>query len=165
MKMRSLVAPAAFLQAVIVLMGIGALAFMLWEPHLEGRNAHATPFEIYFEDPFLAYVYLGSVPFFAGLHQAIKALGYVRQGRVISHAAVSALRNMKYCAFISAGTIAAGVAILLVAARSTHEDAAGAAMLGFIATFGSIVAGTTAMMFERILQGVVDGGTGNDSRA
>ena len=30
-----------FLQVIIVLIGIGALAFMLWEPHVEGVNAHA----------------------------------------------------------------------------------------------------------------------------
>ena len=41
-----------FLQVVIVLLGIGALALMLWEPHVEGRNARATLFEIYFKDPF-----------------------------------------------------------------------------------------------------------------
>ena len=51
-----------FLQVVIVLIGIGVLAAMLWEPHLEGRNVHATLFEIYFKDPFLAYVYIGSIP-------------------------------------------------------------------------------------------------------
>src|SRR5687768_1721939 len=38
----------AFLQTVVVLIGIGALALMLWEPHLEGRNTHATVFEVYF---------------------------------------------------------------------------------------------------------------------
>ena len=31
-----------FLQVVIMLIGIGALALMLWEPQIEGRNAHAT---------------------------------------------------------------------------------------------------------------------------
>ena len=36
-----------FLQVVIVLIGIGALALMLWEPHIEGRNAHATFFQIH----------------------------------------------------------------------------------------------------------------------
>ncbi|MDP3794880.1 MAG: DUF2975 domain-containing protein, partial [Candidatus Sungbacteria bacterium] len=66
-----------FLQIVIVLIGIGVLALMLWEPHLEGRNVNATFFEIYFKDPFLAYVYLGSIPFFVGLYQAFKVLGYV----------------------------------------------------------------------------------------
>jgi len=62
----------AFLQSVIVLIGIGALALLLWEPHIEGRNAHATPFEIYFKDPFLAYAYVASIPFFAALYQAFR---------------------------------------------------------------------------------------------
>lgn len=66
--------PAIFLQTVIVLIGIGALAFMLWEPHIEGRNAHATLFEIYFKDPFLAYAYIASTPFFVALYQAFKLL-------------------------------------------------------------------------------------------
>jgi hypothetical protein len=44
-----------FLRAVLVLIGIGALALLLWEPHIEGRNAHATLSAIYFKDPFLAY--------------------------------------------------------------------------------------------------------------
>jgi hypothetical protein len=47
-----------FLQVVLVLIGMAALAFLLWEPHLEGRNVHATLFEIYFKDPFLAYAYV-----------------------------------------------------------------------------------------------------------
>jgi hypothetical protein len=46
---------AIVLQGVIVLIGIGALTFLLWEPHIEGRNVHATLFESYFKDPFLAY--------------------------------------------------------------------------------------------------------------
>ena len=53
-----------FLQVVIVLIGIGVLALMLWEPQIEGRNAHATLFEIYFQDPFLAYAYIASTSFF-----------------------------------------------------------------------------------------------------
>ena len=60
----------AFLQGVIVLMAIGALTFMLWEPHLEGRNKNSTVFEVYFKDPFLAYAYLASIPFFVALFQA-----------------------------------------------------------------------------------------------
>jgi len=80
MKMRSLVVPTIFLQAVIVLIGIGALALMLWEPHIEGRNAHTTLFEIYFKDPFLAYAYLASIPFFVALYQVFKVLGYIGQG-------------------------------------------------------------------------------------
>src|SRR3954465_11090061 len=89
---------AAFLQTVIVLIAIGALALLLWEPHLEGRNARATPFEIYFNDPFLAYAYVASIPFFVALYQAFKLLGYAGQNRVFSPAAVSAMRTIKRCA-------------------------------------------------------------------
>src|SRR5258706_1391337 len=88
----------AFLQTVIVLIGIGALAVMVWEPHLEGRNAHATLFEMYFKDPFLAYAYVASIPFFVALYQTFKVLGYAGQNKVLSLAAVKALRTIKYCA-------------------------------------------------------------------
>ncbi|MFZ1290993.1 MAG: hypothetical protein WAR79_12930, partial [Melioribacteraceae bacterium] len=63
-----------FLQVIIVLVGIGGLTLLLLEPHFEGRNAHSTLFEIYFNDPFLALVYIGSIPFFIALYQAIKVL-------------------------------------------------------------------------------------------
>ncbi len=162
MKKRSLVVPTIFLQAVIVLIGIGALALMLWEPHLEGRNAHATPFEIYFKDPFLAYAYLASIPFFVALYQAFKTLGYIGQNKAFSQASVNALQTIKYCAFITAGAIVAADAFLMIAARSTHEDAAGAVMLGIIATFASIVVGTAAAVFERVLQSAVDIKSKND---
>lgn len=36
-----------FLQMVIILFGIGALAFLLWEPTVEGVNAGATFSQIY----------------------------------------------------------------------------------------------------------------------
>jgi hypothetical protein len=63
-----------FLQVVIVLLGVGVLALLLWEPHVEGVNAHATLFEMYF-NPFIAYAYIGSIPFFVALYQAFKLLG------------------------------------------------------------------------------------------
>src|SRR6266576_5878891 len=87
-----------FLQVVIVLIGIGALALMLWEPHIEGRNVHATLFAIYFKDPSLAYAYIASIPFFAALYQAFKVLRYAGQNQIFSQAAVKALRTIKLCA-------------------------------------------------------------------
>jgi hypothetical protein len=87
--------PTIFLQPVIMLIAVGAIAPMLWEPHIEGRNAHATLFEIYFKDPFLAYAYIGSAPFFLALYQAFKVLGYIGQDKAFSQAAVKALRTIK----------------------------------------------------------------------
>jgi hypothetical protein len=102
-----------FLQVVIVLIGIGALALLLWEPQIEGRNARATNFEIYFKDPFLALVYIGSIPFFAALYQAFKVLGYAGQNKVFSQAAVKALRTIKYCAIAIIGFVAEEIFIML----------------------------------------------------
>jgi hypothetical protein len=150
-----------FLQAVIVLIGIGVLIAMLCEPHLEGRNVNATRFEIYFKDPFLTYVYLGSIPFFVGLYQAFKMLGYAGENKVSSQAAVNAVRTIKYCALITAGAIVAADAFLVIHARLYPELGAtdgpeGAVMLGIIATFASIVIATAAAVFERVLQHAVD---------
>src|SRR5688572_4152848 len=89
---------ALFLQVVVVLIGIGVLGLMLVEPHFEGRNAHATPFEVYFKDPFLAYAYIGSIPFFVGLYRAYGLLGHLRQTGSFSPVTVEALRSIKRCA-------------------------------------------------------------------
>src|SRR5881409_1274144 len=106
-----------FLQVVVVLIGIGALAIMLWEPHIEGRNAHATPFEIYFKDPFLAYAYIASIPFFVALYQAFKVLGYAGQNKVFSQEAVKALRTIKYCALAIIGFVAVSVIFMMFGDR------------------------------------------------
>ena len=150
------------MQVVIVALIIGVLVALLWEPHLEGRNVNATLFEIYFKDPFLAYVYLGSIPFFVGLYQAFKVLGYIGQNKTFSQETVKALRIIKYCALITAGAIVAADAFLMIAARSTGEDAAGAVALGIVATFTSIIIATAAAVFEKTLQSAVDIKSEND---
>lgn len=151
-----------FLQVVIVLIGIGVLAALLWEPHLEGRNVNATLFEIYFNDPFLAYVYIGAIPFFVALYQAVKVLGYVGKNKTFSQGTVKAMRTIKHCALVTAGAIVAADAFLMLAARSGTDDPAGAVMLGIIATFASIVIATAAAVFERVLQSAVDIKSEND---
>ena len=149
-----------FLQIVIVLIGIGALALLLWEPRLEGRNAHATNFEIYFKDPFLALVYIGSIPFFVALYQAIKVLGYAGQNKIFSQAAVKALRTIKYCALAIIGFVVVEEIIILL--NHGSDDPAGGVFMGVLITFGSIVIATAAAMFERILQNAVDIKSEND---
>jgi hypothetical protein len=149
-----------FLQAVIVLIGIGALALLLWEPQIEGVNAHATNFEIYFKDPFLAVVYVGSIPFFIALYQAFKVLGYAGQNKVFSHAAAKALRIIKYCAIVIIGFVAIEEVFILL--NHGSDDPAGGVFMGVLITFGSIVIATTAAMFERILQNAVDIKSEND---
>jgi hypothetical protein len=150
---------ATFLQIVIVLIGIGALAFMLWEPHVEGRNAHATLFEIYFKDPFLAYVYTASIAFFVALYQAFKVLGYAGHNQVFSQAAVKALRTIKYCAIAIIGFVAVSVVFMPF---SDPDDRPPGVVMRVLVTFGSIVVVAAVAMVERILQNAVDIKSEND---
>jgi hypothetical protein len=153
MKKRSLVVPTIFFRAVIVLIGIGALALMLWEPQIEGRNAHATPFEIYFKDPFLAYSYFASIPFFVALYQSFKVLGYIGQDMAFSQATVTALRTIKFCALVIIGFVALGELFIML---GDSDDRAGGVFIGLLIALGSVVIATAAVMFERILQNALD---------
>ena len=149
-----------FLQAVIVLIGIWALAFLLWEPHIEGRNARATLFQIYFNDPFLAYAYIASIPFFAALYQAFNVLGYLRQSKTFSLSTVKAFRTIKYCAIAIIGFVAVGEIIIML---GSSDDRAGGVFMGILITFGSFVIAAAAAIVEKILQDAVDKKSANDS--
>jgi DUF2975 family protein len=148
-----------FLQVVIVLLGVGVLALLLWEPNLEGRNVNATLFEIYFKDPFLAYAYIGSIPFFVALYQAFKLLGYIRRNEIFSQRSVRALRTIKYCALAIIGFVAVSVIFMIFGDR---DDRPAGVFMRILITFPSIVIGTAAAVFERILQNAVDIKSEND---
>jgi len=142
-----------FLKAVLVLMGIGALALMLWEPHLEGRNAHATLVAIYFNDPFLAYAYIASTPFFVALYQAFKVLGYAGHDTILTLTAVKAVRTIKLCAMAIVGFVMIGELFILL---NESDDRAGGVFMGILIAFPSIVIATAMVVLERALQNAVD---------
>lgn len=148
-----------FLRVIIVALGIGALALLLWEPHVEGVNGHAKFFEVYL-DPFIALVYAGSIPFFVALYKAFKVLGYAGQNKIFSQPAVQALRTIKYCAIIIIGFVAVEESFIML--NHGSDDAAGGVFMGVLITFGSIIIATAAAMFERILQNAVDLKSEND---
>jgi len=150
-----------FLQVVIVLIGMGSLALLLWEPHLEGRNVHATLFQIYFNDPFLAYAYTASIAFFVALYQAFKLLGHVRRGEVFSQRPVKALRTIKYCAMSLVGFLVGAEAYFFIVRRG-EDDIAGGVMMGLLLIFISAVVATAAAVFERTLQSAVELKSEND---
>ncbi len=143
-----------FLQVVIVLIGMGALTLILWEPHIEGRNAHATLFQIYFNDPFLAYAYTASIAFFIALYQAFKLLGYVGRNEVFSQRSVKALRTIKHCAISLVGFTVGAEAYFFIVVRGT-DDIAGGVVIGLVMMFLSAVIATAAAVFERTLQSAV----------
>jgi hypothetical protein len=148
-----------FLQVVIVLIGIVALAIMIRFPLTEGRAVNLDLFSIY-ADPFILYGYLASIAFFAALYQAFKLLGYIGQNKVFSLNSVKALRIIKHCAIILSISIV--IAGLYIISHAKDDDPAGFLAMCMVTTFISIVVATAAAVFERTLQSAVELKSEND---
>jgi hypothetical protein len=152
--------PIVFLQAVIVLIGIVALAFLIYFPLTEGRATNLDLFSIY-SDKFILYGYAASIPFFVALYKAFKLLGYIGQNKVYSSNSVKALKSIKYCAIaLSILIVMAGLYIKIF--HHKDDDPAGFLAMCTMTTFVSIVVATAAAIFEKILQNGVDMKSEND---
>lgn len=148
-----------FLKFVVCLVGIAVLIWLVWFPQLEGRAANLDLISIY-KDPFILYIYLGSIPFFVGLYQVLKLLGYVDSNQVFSQLSVNVMKKIKYCALAFSGFIV--LAILYIRLFVDGDDPAGPTGLGIFITFASIVTATAAAVFQRLLENAVDIKSEND---
>jgi len=142
---------AIVLQTAIVLFGIAVFLFLLLEPLVEGRNAHATLFQVYFNDAFLACAYAAAIPFFAALYQAFRLFGDAGREETFSLASLSALRTIKYCAIAIVVCAVAAVAYLFVVVRGQDDIAGGVAMGTLVALICAVTA-VASTLFERTLQ-------------
>lgn len=149
-----------FLQAVVVLIGIVALAILIRLPLTEGRAANLDLFSIYF-DPFILYGYAASIAFFVALYKAFKLLGHIGQNRVFSSNAVKTLKSIKYCAIvISVLIVTAGLYIRI--SHNKDDDPAGFIAICIVTTLVAVVVATAAAIFEKILQNAIDMKSEND---
>jgi len=148
------------LKVAICLMGIAVLAWLLWFPQVEGRNKNSDWLSLYFNDPFLAYVYVGSIPFFVALYQALKLLGYIGQNKVFTSDSVTALRNIKYCAITIIGFLLGAMVIVIL--NHGEDDAAGFISLSVITTFATSVIAVFAAVMQKLFQNAVDIKSEND---
>lgn len=142
---------AFFLQTATMLFGIAVLVFLLWEPHVEGRNAHATLFEIYFKDAFLACAYIASIPFFVALYQAFRLFGDAGRNQFFSPRSLNALRTIRTCAIMLLGSIAVAEAFLFLMVRG-KDDIAGGVAMGILFALVFAAMAIAAALFERRLQ-------------
>lgn len=145
-----------FFQAMIILMGIAAFAFLLWEPHAEGRNAHATLWEIYFNDPFLAYAYGASVPFFIALFHTFMLLGEAGKNAIVTQRSVQALRTIQQCALTMIACIIVGVAWLLL---SVSDDRPPLLAMGTLAILFSASIAVAASILKQSIRTALDRGS------
>lgn len=143
-------------QTAVVLLGVGALAFLLWAPQVDGRNARATVFEIYFTDPFVAYVYAASIPFFVGLHRAFSLLGHFRKQGAFSQVTVDTLRSIRRCAFWTLGFVPGGMAFIL----SGDPEPPGIVMSLLIALVAGLVAAGATLSARTVQKNLAHAGSG-----
>ena len=148
-----------FLKVVILLIAIGVLAAMIRFPQTEGRAANLDLISIY-SDPFIIYIYLGSIPFFVGLYQAFKLLNLIDASKAFSQGAVNILRNIKFASLSLIGFIL--LALLYIRFAAAGDDPAGPTALGIIVSFAAVVIATAAAVFQKLLQNAVDLKSEND---
>ncbi|MEZ5409826.1 MAG: DUF2975 domain-containing protein [Acidimicrobiales bacterium] len=140
-----------------MLVGLVVLAVLVLEPQVEGRNVDATLVEIYLHDPFLLFVYTGSIPFFLALFEAFKLLGYVETS-AFSARSVRSARLIRDCARVTIGFVVVGATFLLI----TGEDRPVALFLGLVPTVALLTVASSAAVFERLLERAVDLQSDND---
>ncbi|MEZ4772546.1 MAG: DUF2975 domain-containing protein [Bacteroidia bacterium] len=149
-----------FLQAVVVLVSMVALAILIRLPLTEGRAVNLDLFSIY-ADPFILYGYAASIAFFVALYKAFKLLGYIGQNRVFSTDAVNALKSIKYCAIIL-GILIVMAGIFIKLTHDKDDDSAGFLAMCIVTSFVSVVVATAAAIFEKVLQNALDMKSEND---
>lgn len=148
-----------FLKVVLFLIATGVLVGMLWFPQTEGAAKDLNLVSIY-TDPFIIYIYVGSIPFFVGLYQAFKLLSLIETNQAFSRGAVNTLKNIKFASLSLIGFIA--VALLYIRFFVHGEDAAGPTALGTIVSFVVAIMATAAAVFQKLFQSAVDLKAEND---
>lgn len=142
-----------FLQAVIVLIGIGTLYLMIRFPLTEGRATNLDLFSIYL-DPFILYGYASSIAFFVALYKAFKLLGYIKQNKLFSATAVRTLRSIKHCA-ITLSILIAMAGLYIGIFHNKEDDPAGFLAMCIVITFISVVVATAVAVLEKKLQNAI----------
>ena len=137
-----------FLRGVVVLLGAFILALCIFAVPLaisSDKTGYYTPI--------LYGLYIPAIPYFFALYQAMKLLGYIDKNEAFTNHAVTALRNIKYCALAITGLFTLGSPYIYYAAD--RDDAPGVLAIALIIIFASFVIATAAAVFQRLFQNAV----------
>ena len=140
------------------LIAIGLCILILPAIHREWAGEY--PDVAYLKYPVLIGLSLTVVPFFVALWQMMRLLGYIDAGKVFSRPAITALKVIKYCAFIFSGLYALSLPVVYYIAQI--EDAPGLLVIGLAFTGAPFVIGVFAGVFQGLLQTGADIKSEND---
>jgi hypothetical protein len=145
MKRRS----TMFLRGAVALIGLVVLALCVFALPAGIRSADAGMYR-----PLVIGMYISAIPFFAGIYQTLKLLGYIDQNKAFSPASVMALKKIKYYAMAISAFYAAGLPYIYIVAEK--DDAPGVMMLGLVLAGASFVIATFAAVLQKLLREAID---------
>ncbi|MDN5275861.1 MAG: hypothetical protein JWN33_510 [Candidatus Saccharibacteria bacterium] len=99
--------------------------------------------------PIIAGMYLAALPFFYGLYQALKILGYIDRNQAFSLLSILALKRIKYAAMAITALYAVGLPYFYV--RAQHDDAPGLLAIAIIITLASATVALFATLLQKLL--------------
>jgi hypothetical protein len=151
--------PTLFLKVTVILIGIPILALCVFGLPMIAKEA-ADHFSAYLLSSALVGLYASAIPFYIALYLAFRLLNYIDKNLAFSELSVSALKNIKYCAFtISILHLAVFPFIFSMADR---DDAPGLAVIGLVIPFASFVIAVFAAVLQKLLKNAIDIKSEND---
>jgi len=98
-------------------------------------------------------MYITAIPFFVGLYQGIKLLGYVDKNKAFSNDSIKALGIIKYCGIIIGVLYGLGMPYIFNVAQ--QDDAPGVVLIGLVFTFAPITMAIIATVLQRVLSNAI----------
>jgi hypothetical protein len=144
-----------FLKGVVGLIGLAVLVFCAYVlPRIIGS------FDIGGYDPILLGMYAPAIPFFIGLYQAFKLLGYIDSNTAFSELSVNSLSIIKRCAAVIALMYVVGMPVIFRVAE--QDDAPGVVLIGLVIVGASMVVSVFAAVLQKLLKNAMEIKSEND---
>lgn len=140
--------PTLFLKLVIFFIGASVLAMCIYLLLLSLSSEWVGLYR-----PILIGMCVASLPFFFGLYQALKLLGYIDQNKAFSELSVDALRKIKLSAVIISALYAAGMPYIYYVAD--QDDAPGGILMGLVLMAAPMVVAVFTAILQKLLQNAI----------
>lgn len=141
--------PTLFLKLVTFFIGIAVLGLCTYLLFVSIKYE-----EVGLYRPILVGMCVTSIPFYFGLYQALKLLGYIDKNIAFSEVSVKALRKIKFNAIIISLLYAIGMPYIYYVADK--DDAPGGILIGLVLVLAPIVVAVFAAILQKLLQSAIN---------
>ncbi|SDN90202.1 DUF2975 domain-containing protein [Alkalicoccus daliensis] len=153
-----------FLKIALFLIGAPVLALCIFllpqiaaEAAAQAEEGAALAYAVF---GILTAMYGSAIPFYFALYQAFKLLNYIDRNEAFSQISVTALKKIKYCAFLICGLYLAAMPFIYIIAE--WDDAPGLILLGMVIPGASLVIAVFAAVLQRLLREAINIKSEND---